>query len=529
MAARHGNWVGLGLWVLLSSAPATAADPSVATPSFEITRFAIEGNSLLTEQEVAERTSAFTGKGRTFADVQLALDSLQQAYRERGWGAVSVILPEQELKDGVVRLRVVEGRIRKVTIAGAQHRDDANTRRAVPALQEGQTPNLDALARNLQLANENPTRQLAVTMRTGQQEGDVEADVEVTDRNPSRFFLSADNSGTNETGRYRVGAGYQHANLFDRDHVATVQWITSPEEMSDVNIFGAGYRIPIYAWDGMFDVFAGYSDVDSGTVQGLFNVSGKGTVAGARYTQFLKRLGTGFEHRLSAGLDWRKFDNDLQLVGGSAQLLPDYTVRPVSLTYSGTWRQAQTRVGFYGGFYQNISGGSNGGDADFNAVRFGADADYNLWRYGFDGAVDVYRDWQARVNFMGQYTDDLLVPGEQFGIGGANSVRGFLERELSNDRGYSAQFEVYTPNFAPLLNAADWQIRALTFYDMGYNRRNDPLPGEIARESISSAGLGIRLGYGDLNIRFDWARVLQPGGTQGNNDDRIHAAVGYIF
>lgn len=529
MATKRWLWEGLGLLALVSSATAQTAAPPVETPKFEISRFAVEGNSLLTEQEVAERTGAFTGTGRTFADVQLALDALQQAYRDRGWGAVTVILPEQELKDGVVRLRVVEGKVRKVAITGNRHHDEANVRHALPALREGATPNLDELARNIQLANENPTRQVAVTMRTGQQEGDVEADVEVDDRKPSRFFASADNSGTNETGRYRVGLGYQHANLFNQDHVATVQWVTSPEQIDDVNIFGAGYRIPVYAWNGMFDFVAGYSDVDSGTVQGLFNVSGKGTVAGARYTQFLKRLGTAFEHRLAAGLDYRKYDNDVILVGGSPNLVPDYTVRPASLTYSATVRQARGRGGFYVAFNQNIPGGSKGGDADFAAARAGADADYHLWRYGADGAVDIYRDWQGRINFNGQYSSEPLVPGEQFGIGGANSVRGFLEREISNDRGYSAQFELYTPNFASLLNAADWQMRALAFFDTGYVRRNDALPGEVARESIAGAGVGIRLGYRDLNIRFEWATVTQPGGTQGSGDDRIHAAIGYIF
>lgn len=529
MAGRHGLLGGLGLWLLVSSAPVISADSPVETPRFEITRFAVEGNSLLSETEVDERTRAYTGKGRTFADVQLALDSLQQAYRDRGWGAVSVVLPEQELQGGVVRLRVVEGKLRKIAVSGNRHHDEANVRAALPALREGETPNLDRLARNIQLANESPTRQVTVTMRTGAQEGDVEADVDVDDRNPSRFFASADNTGTNETGRYRLGLGYQHANLFNRDHVATIRWVTSPEEVDDVNIFGAGYRIPVYGWNGAFDFVAGYSDVDSGTLQGLFNVSGKGTVAAARYTQFLKRLGTGFEHQLAAGLDYRQYDNDVILVGGSPNLVPDVTVRPASLTYSGRLREARGRADFYLGFSQNIPGGSDGGDADFAAARFGADADYNLWRYGVDGAVEIYRDWQGRVSFAGQYSGDLLVPGEQFGIGGAYSVRGFLERELSNDKGYSTQIELYTPNFAPLLNAADWQMRALTFYDMGYIRRNDPLPGEIAQESISSAGLGIRLGYGDLNIRVDWARVLQPGGTQGNNDDRVHAAIGYIF
>ena len=36
---------------------------------------------------------------------------------------------------------------------------------------------------------------------------------------------------------------------------------------------------------------------------------------------------------------------------------------------------------------------------------------------------------------------------EQFGIGGMESVRGFLERQFAGDRGYSGSLELYSPDF----------------------------------------------------------------------------------
>ena len=50
----------------------------------------------------------------------------------------------------------------------------------------------------------------------------------VADQRPYRFSLSLDNTGTPQTGNYRVGAGFQYANLFNRDHVLNVQYVTSP-------------------------------------------------------------------------------------------------------------------------------------------------------------------------------------------------------------------------------------------------------------------------------------------------------------
>jgi len=55
--------------------------------------------------------SAFTGRDKDFADVQRALEALERAYTDKGFSAVQVILPEQELDKGVVRFKIVEARI----------------------------------------------------------------------------------------------------------------------------------------------------------------------------------------------------------------------------------------------------------------------------------------------------------------------------------------------------------------------------------------------------------------------------------
>ena len=58
--------------------------------------------------EIDAVTRPFTGKGREYGDVQRALEALESRYRERGFSAVQVTVPEQELKGGVVTLQVIE-------------------------------------------------------------------------------------------------------------------------------------------------------------------------------------------------------------------------------------------------------------------------------------------------------------------------------------------------------------------------------------------------------------------------------------
>jgi hemolysin activation/secretion protein len=163
----------------------------------------------------------------------------------------------------------------------------------------------------------------------------------------------------------------------------------------------------------------------------------------------------------------------------------------------------------------NLGGFSKGDTSDLQQARANADVHYWVARAGFDGAHALPGDWQVRARLEGQYVDEVLVPAEQFGIGGQNSVRGFLEREVASDRGFSGALEVYTPELAPMIGMKDWNARLLAFYDFGRIARVDPLPGEQLREGIASAGLGLRLALQKtFSLRFDVANILQQGGTR---------------
>jgi hemolysin activation/secretion protein len=111
------------------------------------------------------------------------------------------------------------------------------------------------------------------------------------------------------------------------------------------------------------------------------------------------------------------------------------------------------------------------------------------------------------------------VQGEQFGAGGASSVRGFEEREVANDQGRATNAELYTPN----LCAGAAQCRLLGFYDTGYVSRNNPLPGEGTQESIGSVGFGLRLNVERyLALQVDYARVVDASDTTPKGSHRLH-------
>lgn len=530
-----------------SPGPATATDAArESTPRpmaeaslrFDILRYEVEGNTLFKPEQVQALVTPFTGKDRDFGDIQRAVEALEQAYRTAGYSAVQVHLPEQELERGVVTLKVIEARIGKIDIGGNKYFDSDNIRRSLPTLREGISPNARAISAAVVAANDNPAKKLNVTLQSGEEEGKVNAKVDVTDENPRKFFLTFDNTGNPQTGSYRLGLGFQHANIANRDHAVTLQYITSPEKLDKVSIYSVAYRMPVYAFGDSMDFFAAYSDVDAGTTStpaGPLQFTGKGKILGARYNWILPRQG-GFEQRLIFALDYRAYENSCS-IGGAALCGTggaDVTVHPLGVTYSGQLNRATSQTAFSAGLARNFAGAQNGGTGDFERARPSARPDYTVLRLNLNHVTVHGKDWQSRIAVGAQHSSDALVPGEQFGLVGSNAVRGFLEREIANDTGYFANLELYSPDFGSQLASklggkfanSNINARALVFYDFGHVSRNNVLPAEVEGASASSIGAGLRLNIRkDIALRVDAAQVIAQGTTPRGNSVRVHAGL----
>jgi hemolysin activation/secretion protein len=507
----------------------TTGVPATTELKVDIQRFNVTGNTLLSAAEVERIVAPYTGAQKTFADIHQAAAALEEVYRSRGYGVVKVLLPEQDISKGVVEIRVVQPRIRSVKVEGNRHFDNDNVRSSLPVIKEGEIPNTSSMARNLTVLNEHPVKQADVVLRGGESEDQTDVGIRVADDKPWRVVMTLDDTGTSDTGYWRSGIGFQHTNLFNRDHTLSLQYITSPTQPSKVSIYGLGYHMPFYGLNSSLDLVAGYSDVNSGTVQGLFSVAGSGTIYGAHWNYHLPKWGE-LEQKLVLGLDYRAFKSDVSLAGQGG-LVPDITIHPASLTYSGLLRTETSHFNFYGSAVTNISGGNDGTSADFQRSRAGATENYSILRYGISYNRAFLNEWQARVAVNGQYTSNALVAGEQFGLGGPDSVRGYLVREVINDRGYAGQLELYTPDVARKMGLPpSYRARLLAFYDYGDVSRNKALPGEQSGKSIASAGVGARMNYSkNVSLRFDVAQILRSANTRHSGDQRISTALAINF
>lgn len=512
---------------------------------FDIRAFRVEGNSLLPVDEIERLVATFTGPGRNYGDIQKTLEALEGAYRAHGYGTVQVYVPEQELDQGVVRLTVSESVIGTVTVSGNTLFTTENVRASLPQLREGQAPNMRQLSENVQLANENPAKQVEVTLAVGAKDNEVNAKVAIEETDPLKFILSFDNTGTATTGNHRLGLAVQHANVFGSDEVLTFAYTGSPDvwlghpDDAKVDIYSVAFRKPFYSLGDSIDVIYGKSNVNSPLPQAQqtgANVIGKGESTSLRYNHLFPRQGE-FSSRLVGGFDYKYTQTTVDM--GSGPVDTAYTVRPVSLTYSGQWVSPKFVADFNVGVTQSVPMGARLTRPDgVGSDRYSSFANRNVsdrfaaFRYG-GSYMQGLGKWQMRAALVGQYTDGGLPDGEQLGLVGSNAVRGFAERVTAADRGYVMNLELYTPELSEEIGLPG-SLRALVFADTARGQNLDLYAPATKPdiEGVGSWGVGLRYSLGKTaSVKLDVAQVLNGdhAANEGKGDWRGHLSMSYGF
>ncbi|TFZ03904.1 ShlB/FhaC/HecB family hemolysin secretion/activation protein [Ramlibacter humi] len=514
---------------LAQQAPAAAAPlASAPEPKFGIKGFQVTGDNPLDAAETARILAPFVRPDATMTSLQQATAALENALKARGYGLHRVSLPPQEVGD-TVRLEIVHFAVSKVGIEGAKIYGADNIRRSVPELQEGRAPNFKRLAVQTAIANENPNKQVQVGIKEGDEPDKIDATITVKEEKPWNVGLSASNTGSPSTGRDRFTVAGTHTNLFDRDHQFTGAYTTSLDRMSDVRQLGLAYRVPLYELGGV--IGASYTRSDVVGSFGAFTSTGAGHTFGVSYTHYLPPEG-GRRSYVAVSYDDKVFKaariNDVVIPGAldrrSSPLAIGYTARTES--DKAVWGYDVTLAMNTGSGRANDLLSYQSEDPRVETVHWKA------LRGGFNWAAPLADKWLVSFRGNWQYSPDVLISGEQFGLGGTGSVRGTaIERPLSADKGLFGSLEVSTPELAP-------GLRAVGFLDAGFLWNNNPngltKPGS---DQLTSIGAGLRYASGPWVASIEYGRLLNSSkvplalnaASPQRGDDKLYVNVGVRF
>jgi len=430
-------------------------------------------------------------------------------------------------------------------------------RRKLADLSEGGVFDYDVFYRSVFDVNSHPDIVMDTRLRIRTEDGDddrksryADMDFIVSEELPLHAMLELNNSGTEATKEWRAGLTVQHLNLTKHDDVLTLKVLASPEFKAMRS--GAGsYRVPYYLGNGgAFTLYGGYSDIDSDEIAAEINVEGSGWFGGLQGSY---NLIVNSRHLLSGSLGLvHRYIEDRLVLGDIPSRKREATIDPLSLSFS----YSSARPDFLGGrnyvtsetSYNlgKILGGSDNEEIDDQ--RLDAKSDYYIERiqlariqplFGrLDDEGRKVAQWILFTKADGQFASGPLIPAEQKAAGGANSVRGYPEREALGDHGVTGTIELRTPLLSNILtrpfsrgesSSEDSfltdRLQFILFSDGGYVERDKVLQGEKKSESLVSVGLGLRLSIADRGqLRVDGGYRLKA--TEDSKEGvRVHVAV----
>ena len=509
------------LWPGLTLAQSPAPQVQAAPAMFAISGFVLTGENPLGSADSDRVLAPFIGPNRTIETLQQATAALEAEFKAQGFALYRAILPPQEV-GATVSLKVVKFVIGKITVQGNEQFSEANIRASLPELRADTAPNFKTLAVQTAIANENPGKQVQVSLKESDEADKIDAKLVVKESKPWNFSASLSNMGSAATGQDRLALVGGYANLFDLDQQFSGAYTTSLQRRSDVKQLGLSYRIPLYRQGGVIGVSYTNSDVEGSF--GSFNSSGAGQTFGVNYNYYLPPDG-GRRSYLTLGLDNKRF-NAAQINGVVDPLKSDRTSRPLSLAYAARVESDTVVWSYNTELAVNIPGGSSNSLAAYQSedVRI-TNVSWKVLRAGANYLSAFASGWLWAVRAQFQYSPDALISGEQFGLGGVTSLRGTGERVLASDSGLSGTLETTSTELRP-----GW--RALGFIDTGWlrNHNSEANSNKPAADHLLSAGLGLRYASPSYALAADWGRIvtgsvlaLQSGSTiPQSGDQKFH-------
>ncbi len=540
--------------LLLTTAALTCAQAQTATTPpaadsvpIDVMEFLVDGNTVLSAVAIEAAVTPFLGSKRSVADLDAARAALERAYQTAGYLTVFVDLPVQKVDDGVVRLTVLEGRIARTSVTGSRYYSQGYIREKVPSFTEGSVPNFTVAQTELALVNRTEQRRVQPVLKAGKEPGTVEVELKVADQLPISGTVELNNQHAVDTDPWRVQATLRYDNLFQRDHGLSLTATVAPRKPSQATSLVLNYSVP----QDNGHTLIGYAVSSNSEVQTLGGTSvlGNGTTLGLRYAiPFTGRSNSSGFHSLTLGVDYKDLSEKV-LFGGDTISTP-LRYLPFQAAYSGNWsallgvKDSQTSVtataiaASRSLLKRSVTcPGSTDPVDQFACKRFGADGSFASLRLG-GRHTQAVGPVQVGLRFASQVATAQLASSEQFSIGGADTVRGYLEGEASGDQGVAGSVEVRSPNLARSVNSlwstsTDAVLSDVTFFafgDVGRTQITQPLAGQASRTWLIGTGAGLSLvGRPGWNLGLEWAQARKPGSATQSGDSRFHIRLGLKY
>lgn len=496
---------------------AGGAEQSSAGVDFKITlqKITVDRSAVLRQQEVNAITGQYIGREVSAKDLYAMVDKINQLYKTKGYMTCRAFLTAQTIKDGELKVLLVEGRNGNVEVVGNKT-TKANYVKERINLPKGDIPTVDEVNKDLLLFNATNDCQLRIMLKAGQEFGTTDYVLQVYEPKQHGVTVFSDNTGNSSTGTYREGLFYNARSISGVRDNLSLGYVHS----RGANAFSTGYSRNINKQGTKLNLGLSANAVkqvddfatNGGRTKGHSNVVSLGVTHPLLVTDKLRS-------EVSLELTQQENKSDFLKPATADRInIVDDTYRDASFGY------ALTNYGASHVIYQKHS--LIWGRKNAEAEAFAEDENY----FYYKGNAMYQKNYAHGQMLTGrgdvQWASKALPSAKSMYLGGMNSVRGYKESIIGSEKGVNLGLEYSVPI------TKDRQAQFFTFADFGR------LYGEGAASlnhdnKLASVGIGLRANIArTCFVTWDVARAIKtefPAMNKEYNKFRMNFLVSATF
>jgi hemolysin activation/secretion protein len=515
---------------------ATVESVTETGTTFDIQRIVLSGNTVLDDDTVAQITQPFLKHPLGTNRINLLLRRLTEAFVQRGYVTTRAYLPTQNLREGVLTIAVVPGKVESLQINGKTVKTsvpdqstagspqnggwltDAGTVWSMPTV--GETLKLTDLEQGVDQINRLRRNQAEVQILPGQSPGG--SVIALTNQRGDRFRVNAgtDNYGSRATGVTRLRAGIDADNALGFQEALSLSYIGTRDTNAAIASVAVPFGYNTFSYTGSISE---YNSLIGDTALVYGRTFGH-TFGWNRVIERDSAGRTAFDVTLTHRRTEREV-NDLLLD-------PQYmTVLRVAI--NGLRKFAVNNQGAYATWEAGLSRGMRTLSASQDAPNITREeAHSQFWKLDGNASTQLPLTTVGnavlayRGQVQAQWSNVALFGSEQIFAGGMSSVRGFREGIISGDRGLTLRNEAVWAN-APTLFGV--RIEPYAFIDGGQAQ----LVATQHWQYLAGTGVGVRLsatrGKNQLTSELLLGRALVQPAELGRKPTVLLATLNWTY
>lgn len=484
---------------------------------FKLANVKFEGFSIYAQEELLYEYSSLLGREISLADIHALAEKLTLRYRQDGYIFAKVYLPPQEIDQGIVTLRAIEGQIGLVEIDPSIKMSPVG-RKIIKKIRNSKVFNIHDFERQLFLFNDLGSMQVKATFfplgEEQRESGHVGLKLDFVPSEHYQATVSFDNRGTEYTGPKRLSlqTRVNGTPLQDDRLTLRAQAALPASEMKSVTasyektVTAEGLKLGIDAAITRTQPGEELEDLDLASEATTVRLQASYPVIRSRSENLIVGAVMEYNYSKSDVLDEPFYKDNLRIM----RLRADWQKADSWLGVTSLRTTVSKGLDFLGG--------SETGD--FNLSRENGRTDFAKIEASISRYQYLAEDWSLFAEAGGQYTSSPLLSAEEFGFGGEYIGRAYDPSEITGDRGAYLGFELSYAGLKSVQSYGEYLPSVYGFYDIGI--AENIVEGEDTHESGASAGLGAEWSLFDrTSLKMELAKPLTHDGSSTDDSRNI--------